>query len=430
VTRRPRRSFVVAVVALLGALILLPGGRATATVEPGDDSIVVTVFHGDGCPHCARMLAFLDELDDRYPSIEVRAYEVWHDAANQQRFVADMAEFGLEPRSVPTVIVGELVFVGYTDAIADRITAVVADLVADRAPTNAGEFVIDVPFVGAVDVESRSMVGATVLIAFVDGVNPCSLWVLSMLLALVVHSGSRSRVALVGALFLVVTSALYGLYMLGAYSTLAVVGQETWIRAAVALVAGAFGVLHLKEHWTTRGPSVTIASSRKPGILRRMRRLADPERSLGATLAGTGVLAVGVSLLETPCSAGLPLLWTNLLNDRGVAFGGAAFLFVVYLLVFLLDELLVFGAVVVTMRAAKLQEEHGRLLQLVGGALMVTLAVVMLAAPRLLESVTGTLLAFAIATTAVAAVLVVERSRRRRQRRHRHQRRRRPQPAH
>ena len=58
-----------------------------------------------------------------------------------------------------------------------------------------------------------------------------------------------------------------------------------------------------------------------------------------------------MSLLETPCSAGLPLLWTNLLSDRGVPAGGAVVLFLLYLLVFLIDELVVFGAAVFTLRA-------------------------------------------------------------------------------
>jgi cytochrome c biogenesis protein CcdA/glutaredoxin len=382
---------------------------AGSSAEP--PVVEIVVFHGDGCPHCAKLLAFLDELDDRYPDLIVTLHEVWHDTANQALMTETLAAFGEEPQAVPTVVIGEIVIVGYSPAIADRIETIVAELFSGRpAPDpEQGAYVIDVPLVGAVDVGSRSMVGATLLIAFVDGVNPCSLWVLSMLLALVVHSGSRRRVLAVGALFLLVTSLLYGLYMVGAYSTLAVVGERAWIRAGVAVIAGSFGILHLKEHFTSRGPSVTIPDERKPGIYRRMRRLADMERSLPATLGGTALLAVGVSLLETPCTAGLPLLWTNLIADRDIALAGASVLFVLYLLVFLLDELVLFGGAVLTMRAAKLQEHHGRLLQLIGGTLMLTLAVAMLAAPGLLEQVTGTAIVFGIAAGVAVVVLLVER---------------------
>ena len=401
---------------VVAAFVLVPIGRSWATPgtstpdDPTPDVVELVVFHGDGCPHCAKMLTFLYGLEADVDGLVVIEYEVWYDTANQAVFVDTLARYGEEPRAVPTVVVGDHVYVGYTDALADRIEAVVLDLTAGTTPVDADGFVIDVPFAGSVDVGSRSLVGATALIAFVDGVNPCSLWVLSMLMALVVHSGSRRRVFAVGGLFLTVTSLLYGLYMVGAYSTLSVVGRQAWIRLVVATVAGVFGVLHLKEHWTTRGPSVTLAAGSKPGIFRRMRALADPDRSLPATLGGTAVLAVGVSLLETPCTAGLPLLWTDLLAARDVPLSGAALLFVLYLVIFLIDELLVFGAVVVTMRATKMQEHHGQLLQLVGGTLMVTLAVAMLAAPHLLETVAGTALVFGLAAATCAIVLVIERS--------------------
>ncbi len=406
--RRCCLTLLVAMFAVVAGLWL--GDTDVAAAPTPDDpvgEVELVVFHGDGCPHCASMLEFLDELVERIDGLVVTEYEVWHDPANQRIFIDTLASLGEQPQAVPTVVLGEQVYVGYSQAMARQIESAVNSVLAGETPESLSE--VDVPFVGGVDVGSRSMVGATVLIAFVDGFNPCSLWVLSMLMALVVHSGSRTRVFAVGSLFLLVTSLLYGLYMLGAYSTLSVVGRSGWIRAAVAIVAGTFGVLHLKEHWTTRGPSVTIAAGSKPGLFRRMRRLADTDRSLPATLGGTVVLATGVSLLETPCTAGLPLLWTDLLADRGVPPTGAAALFALYLAVFLLDELAVFGVVVLTMRAAKMQERHGQLLQLAGGVLMLTLAVTMVVVPHLMESVAGMLSVFGAAAAVCAATIAAER---------------------
>jgi cytochrome c biogenesis protein CcdA/glutaredoxin len=391
-----------------------PSGDEAGTEPAGSSVVELTVFHGDGCPHCAAMFEFLGDLETRYPDLVVTEHEVWYDAENQRLFEDTLAALGEEPSGVPTVVVGERVIVGHSAAIETRIEDIVSDLVAGLSPSDDGEFRVDVPVVGAVDVGSRSLIGATALIAVVDGVNPCSLWVLSMLMALVVHSGSRRRVFAVGGVFLLITSLLYGVYMIGAYSTLAVMGRRTWIQLGVALVAGTFGVLHIKEHWTSRGPSVTIGATHKPGLFRRMRGLADLDRSLPATLAGTAVLAVGVSLLETPCTAGLPLLWTNLLAERSVPASGAVALFLLYLLIFLIDELVVFAATVFTMRAAKMQEHHGQALQLIGGVLMVTLAVAMVVAPGSLESLAGTVLVFAIAAVVTGTVLAVESGWRRR----------------
>jgi cytochrome c biogenesis protein CcdA len=144
-------------------------------------------------------------------------------------------------------------------------------------------------------------------------------------------------------------------------------------------------------------------------MLRRMRALAGSDRPLPVVLGATGALAVGVSLLETPCTIGLPIMWTNLLTQHEVPAAGAVALFLVYLAAFLVDELLLFAGVVVTMRAVKLQERHGRELKLVSGVVMVTLAVVMVLRPDLMESVGGALAVFGVASAIVVAVLAAGR---------------------
>lgn len=392
----------------LAVLVVLLAGPAGAAVEV-DDPVVLVLFYGEGCPHCAAERRFLAGLQERQPLLEVQAHEVWHDEAGRALFVQVAAEHGIEPQAVPTTFLGDQVWVGFDDTVGAQIERSVEALVAGRAPPEEERTTVDVPLVGTVDVGGMPLVVATLVIGFVDGVNPCSLWVLSMLLALVLHSGSRGRVAAVGVTFLVVTATLYALFIAGLFTALDVAGEAAWIRVAVAGVAGAFGVLHLKEYVTAAGPSLAIPAHRKPGLYKRMRALADTDRSLPLALGGTVVLAVGVSLLETPCTAGLPMLWTNLVQDAGVTGLGWLSLLGIYLAVFLLDELLVFFAVVATMRATKLQEHHGRVLQLVSGTLMVTLALAMLLVPDLLETVAGTLAVFAAASVVVAVVLASSR---------------------
>jgi cytochrome c biogenesis protein CcdA len=185
----------------------------------------------------------------------------------------------------------------------------------------------------------------------------------------------------------------------------------TWIRVAVAAIAMVFGILQLKDGVAPGvGPSLSISPGRRPGIYRAMRGVARPDRGLVPTLAGTAALAVGVSLLETPCTAGLPLMWTTMLADQQVATGTAVALFGLYMAVFLVDELLLFGAAVVTMRARHLQPEEGRALKIVSGALLVTLAGTMLVAPQALTGLASSLLVFAVAGVLGLVVWLVARS--------------------
>jgi hypothetical protein len=311
---------------------------------------------------------------------------------------------------VPTTIIGDQVWVGFSDQTASEIETAVelgeAGNGAGGATTGGAtsDARIDVPVVGEVGLADKSLVVSTLVIGFVDGVNPCSLWVISVLLAIVVRTGSRGRVVAVGSTFLVVTAGMYAVYMAGIYSAMTVMAHLGVIQAIVAGVALVFGAVSVKDYFAfKRGPSFTIKDSAKPGIYRRM-RAASGHQNLAAALGATVVLAVGVSLLETPCTAGFPVLWTGMLADAGVGGAEAAGLFGLYMTPFLLDELAVFALAIFTMRATKMQEKHGQLLKLVAGTTMLALGVVMLVRPETMEDPFGALVVFALAF--VAAWLV------------------------
>lgn len=390
--------------------------RATTAIVTEDPSaeerdepaaVVLTLFWSEGCPYCAAEREFLADLVDEYPALVVREYEISSSRANRELFIATAADYGIDARAVPTTFLGERSWVGFDGSVARQIVAAVDTALRgggtgegdgpSPGPDSSGadlpgypERSVRLPFVGDVEVEDRSLVASTLLISFVDGFNPCSFWVLSMLLALVLRTGSRRRVLAVGLTFLAVTSLLYGIYIVGLLSVLSYIAYLDWIRAAVAAVALALGLLNIKDYLAPgRGPSTSIDPRHRPALYRRMRAVSVAEGSLAAALAGTVGLAVGVSLIETPCTAGFPILWSNLVSDAGVSWAEGAALFALYLGVFLLDEVAVFSLAVVTMRATKLGEHQGRVLKLVGGSVMVTLAAVLIAAPDLMESLTG-----------------------------------------
>ncbi len=384
---------------------------ASTGAEP-DRSVELVLFWGDGCPHCEAEREWLRQARDDYPGLTVTEHEVWYDEANRQLLVDTADRLGFEASGVPTTVVGERYWIGFSDTVRAEIEAVLAASgaggTADSAPvTDPRSTTVDVPLVGEVTVGADSLVLSTLVIGFVDGVNPCSLWVISVLLAIVVRTGSRGRVLAIGTTFLVVTAAMYAVYMAGIYSAMSVVGRLGAVQAVVAVVAGIFGLVGVKDYFAfKRGVSFTLRDSSKPGIYRRMRAAAGEGRMLPA-LAATVVLAVGVSLLETPCTAGFPLVWTGLLAANDVGPVSAAVLFGLYLVPFLVDELLVFAVAVVTLRATKLQERHGRVLKLVAGTMMLTLAVTVLVRPEAMGEPLAALVVFAAAFAAAAVVHLV-----------------------
>ncbi|WP_062069761.1 hypothetical protein [Demequina sediminicola] len=380
----------------------------TSDVTPGiDPDADIVLFWGDGCPNCEKERAWLESVADTHPDLVIAEYEVWNNDTNRDLFASEAQRLGFEAGSVPTTIIDERVWVGWTDAIEQDMAGAIAIIERGATPTagvygtagagtcaedgalctaDAPETVIDVPLFGDVTVSADSLLMSTIVIGFVDGINPCSLWVLSVLLTIVLRTNSRKRVLAIGTTFLTVTAIMYALYMAAFYSALAVVGMLGWIQIVVALIAGVFGVVSVKDYFAMgKGVSFTIRKEDKPGIYSKMRAAAGKKALLPA-LGATIVLAVGVSLLETPCTAGFPVLWTGMLHANGVGPAETAGLFIAYMVPFLLDELIIFGIAVATMKATKMQDKHGELLKLFAGVTMLVLAAVMAFDPTLMEN--------------------------------------------
>ena len=132
--------------------------------------------------------------------------------------------------------------------------------------SDAASDVITLPVFGEVDASQQSLVVTTALIALVDGFNPCSLWVLSVLLALTLRTGSRRKTVIIGLVFIFVTALVYAMFIAGLFHVLhdrehCPVGA----RVLVALVALVFAVVNIKDYfWYKEGVSFTISTRGSP----------------------------------------------------------------------------------------------------------------------------------------------------------------------
>lgn len=401
--------------------------------------VPIYFFWGDGCPHCAEEKPFLQKLVDNNNLLEVREYEVWKSPGNQQR-LKDMAEaLNFTPSGVPVTIVGEKVWIGYNAAIGAEIEAAVDACLANGCPDpgagvlfNKGSArdwsssgpadpgtapepgegkTITLPLIGTIDLSHQSLFLSTLLIAFVDGVNPCSMWVLTMLIALTLHTGSRRKIFTIGFIFITVTALVYALFIAGVFTVLNMVNFVGWIRVVVALISLVFAIINIKDYfWFKEGVSLTIADKDKPGIINKMRRVMDASDNFWAMAGATVVLAAGVSLVEFSCTAGFPVLWGNMVASQNVPALTFVLLLLVYLIIYQLDELAIFGIAVVTLKSNRFEEKHGRIIKLVGGMLMLSLALVMIINPALMNNVGTSLLIFGLAFLLAALVYFVHRN--------------------
>lgn len=412
------------------AMLILTTPKPVAAQD--GNPVVVYMFWGEGCPHCAAAKPFFEDLAKKYPEIELRFYEVYNSAENQEKFVKMAEAYGFQAYGVPTIFIGDRYWEGYAETMQPEFEStinaclengckdsgagiIVPATAQPTTPTNTEEEIvtnrkIKLPLIGEIDLNTQPLFIATALIAFVDGVNPCSVWVLTMLIALTLHTGSRKRVALIGIIFISITALVYALFIVGLFTFLTFISFVTWIQVVVALVALVFALVNIKDYfWYKEGVSFTISDDKKPGLFKRMRKVLEASNSLWGVISATVVLAAGVSLVEFSCTAGFPVLWSNMLSAQGVSTGEFVLLLILYMFIYQIDELVIFFVAVFTLKASRLEEKHGRILKLIGGTLMLTLAGVMIFNPNLLNDLNSALVIFAVAFGLTALILLTHR---------------------
>ena len=411
---------------LLAAILMIVAVPAST-----DDTTqtILYFFVQDGCPACARMKPAIDDIAAEYERLTVHTLEVSGTMEYRVMLLEAAQAFSIERLSVPAVFLGDRVWIGYGESAvrqireevdrcldegcADTFELVAAALAADapeapaRTATAGGA---DVPSLFGVSADELPLVASTAAIAFLDGFNPCSLWVLTFLLAMVMHTGSRRRVLLVGTVFLVVTATIYGLFIVGIVQAVALLAHVPWIRIIVVVLALAMGAINIKDYFAfKKGVSLTISAARQSRIAKRFAGLSRSTQSPGMLIATTAGMAAGIAIIELPCTAGFPVVWSNLVAAAAVPWGVFALLLTVYIAIYLLIEIVLVVSATVAFRKVVITERGGRLLKLFGGAIMVALAFVLLLAPELMESLVSMLIVFASAGGLAALIAVIDR---------------------
>jgi len=156
----------------------------------------------------------------------------------------------------------------------------------------------------------------TFMIAIIDGFNPCTMWVLTFLLVLMISvAHSRKRIFAVGYTFVAVVYVIYFLFMAAWLNVFLYIGYLDPVRIAIALVALVAGAINCKEYFFFRkGATLMIQESHKSILVRRIEAMKDIIRkgSMPALILASIVLALFSSLVELPCTAGWPIIYTKI----------------------------------------------------------------------------------------------------------------------
>ena len=401
---------------LVGLLLLAVGSAPAAPTwvdHEGADAprVHLHFFWTQACVHCQRALPFVRGLARELPWLVLHEGQLGADPSAARRYVTLAAGLGEQARSVPAFIACGELRTGYDD---DATTGAMlkAWLEACReandsnGQTAAGEPAArgDLPLLDDVEIDALPLPVLTLLLAALDAFNPCAFFVLLVLLSLMVHSGSRARMPLVGGTFVLFSGGLYFLFMAAWLNLFLVLGSQRFVTLAAGAVALLFGLVNTRDALRDNGgATLAIPEHAKPGLYRRVRALVGTG-ALPAMLGGTVLLALAANSYELLCTAGFPMVYTRLLTLHDLAPGMHYAYLALYNVIYVLPLLGIVVLVATTLGAKRLNTLQGRRLKLLSGLMMLGLGAILLLEPAWLAQplvgvglVAGALLATGLA---------------------------------
>ncbi len=385
--------------------------QQTKSVSLG--KIKVVFFWGEGCPHCAMEKPFLESLVDRFPEMEIMAYEVLKNKENALLFQSIASAYGIKASGVPATFIGNKAFLGFTEGIAMDIERAVEECsttpcinpleralrgasqnqeITAREGMNAkeaasGQEVINIPFIGHTDVSNMALPLMTLVIAGLDSFNPCAFFVLFSLLGLLIHAKSRKKMALIGGVFVFFSGFMYFLFMAAWLNFFLIMGEMSLITTLAGLVSVVIAGINIKDFFIfKKGVSLTISDDAKGKLFDKMRRLLRSTSTV-SMLFGTIVLAVAANAYELLCTAGFPMVFTRILTLNNLPPLQYYSYLALYNLIYVIPLLVIVTVFTVSLGKRQLSEEQGRFLKLLSGLMMLGLGMALLIKPSLLNNV-------------------------------------------
>ena len=359
-------------------------------------------FYGDGCPHCAKEKVFLNEMEDKYEDLTIKRYEVFGNVENSKLMETYKQKLDVSGKGVPFTVVGEDYLYGYMESYNEKLENMIRKELGlellnssennneepkeemenkeEEKPEEKTEETL--PLLGKVDVKNTSLVLISIVLGLVDGFNPCAMWVLLFLISSLIGMENKKRRWIIGITFLLTSALMYLLIMMSWLNIMVSITSTIVIRSIIAIFAIVFGLVNLIKFFKSKEVGCTVVKdSKRKKVFDKIRKFTT-EKSLLIALVGVITLAISVNLVELACSLGLPVLFSSILGVNNVTEFSAFIYTLIYILFFLIDDLIVFIIAMFTLRITGISNKYSKYSKLIGGILMLIIGLLLLVKPE------------------------------------------------
>ncbi|MFA7114521.1 MAG: hypothetical protein WC214_03555, partial [Candidatus Omnitrophota bacterium] len=229
----------------------------------------------------------------------------------------------------------------------------------------------------------------TLCIALVDGVNPCNLFVLTFLLAMLVSvSDKREKIYTIGFLFVIVVFFIYFLFMMAWLATFKIFGFIGILRKLIAVLAIIAGIINCKELlFFRKGVTLMVQDKHKGPLFRRVGAMKHiiQNGSWPVIVFSSMTLAAFASFVELPCTAGFPMIYVKILADKfSINSAGYLSYILLYNFIYVMPLIFIVSLFGWTFRAKQISQRQIEIIKFFGGLIMILLGILLLVNPVLL----------------------------------------------
>jgi len=311
------------------------------------EKIEIYFFYSPACAHCAAEHSFLQEIKQDHPEVEVYRYDAT-DIANYDLMKGMLEGKGAERYlgSVPLTFVGQEFFPGFDDGVSRDIEDSIKRQLGDGGALEGGRK-INFPIVGEIDIADYSLPSLAVILGFLDGFNICSLGALVLILGMVLILRSRKKILLFGGLFILTTALVYGLLIVLWYKIFSFFVPHLRTMEIVIGLLGIGGAIYfLRQFLRFKKYGPVCDTGAESGIVTKFSlRLQGALKRPGNVLPLIGSVfffALLVTVVEFPCSAVVPVAFAGILANAQLPLASYIFYIALFVLFYMLDELIVF----------------------------------------------------------------------------------------
>lgn len=367
------------------------------------NKITIYLFWGKGCPHCYVEKQFLENLQKKDNQVNIVCLELTESKENRELFNKVGKLLRVEVAGVPFTMVGNLYIVGWHDdqttglALEKVIQKVrqesLPDIVAPLIPAQTtcppeGKRSIPekltLPLIGEIEIKHLSLGLLTVIFGALDGFNPCAMWVLVFLISLLLGMEDRKKMWVLGGLFIISSGFVYFLFMTAWLNLFMFIGLIVWVRIIIGLVALGAGIYNLKEYVTNRlGTCKLTVGERRQRTIEKIKATVQ-NQSFWLAVGGIVLLAFALNLVELLCSLGLPVIYTEILTLNPLPFWQYYFYLLLYIFIFMLDDILVFVIAMITLQLVGGTTKYKQWSDLIGGIVMLIIGILLIFKPEIL----------------------------------------------